>query len=113
MPFNVPMNPPLCSLVSFLTAFLTPSGKILEFSRAYTIFIMLFISLFEIIKVTVPEPCFVFVFWFFLIPASIAEAAAVIPNGAKKKFPKEPLLSLMDLLIYLIMILKTLQIELF
>ena len=53
---------------------------------------MLFISLFEIIKVTVPEPCFVFVFWFFLIPASIAEAAAVIPNGAKKKFPKEPLL---------------------
>ena len=29
-------------------------------------------------KIVVPEPCI-----FFLIPASIAEAAAVIPNGAK------------------------------
>ena len=74
---------------------------------------MLFISLFEIIKVTVPEPCFVFVFWFFLIPASIAEAAAVIPNGAKKLFAKEMLLLLMDQQIYLIIILKFLQIELF
>ena len=29
-------------------------------------------------KIVVPEPCI-----FFLIPASIAETAAVIPNGAK------------------------------
>ena len=39
---------------------------------------MSFISLFEIIKVVVPEPCI-----FFRIPASFAEATAVIPNGAK------------------------------
>ena len=38
---------------------------------------MSFISSFEIIKVVAPEPCI------FLIPPSIAEAAAVIPNGAK------------------------------
>ena len=39
---------------------------------------MPFISSFEMIKVVVPEPCI-----FFWIPASIAEAAAVIPNGAR------------------------------
>ena len=38
---------------------------------------MSFTSPFEIVKVVVPEPCI------FGIPASIAEAAAVIPNGAK------------------------------
>ena len=57
---------------------------------------MSFISSFEIIKVVVPEPSF------FLIPASIAEAAAVIPVEPKYFFPMELLLSLMDLLIYLI-----------
>ena len=45
---------------------------------------MSFISLFEIIKVVTPEPSILF--W---IPASIAEAAAVIPNGAKTLFPME------------------------
>ena len=50
----------------------------LESSRAWTIFIMLPISLFEIIKVVVLKPCI-----FLWIPASIAEAVAVIPNGAK------------------------------
>ena len=44
---------------------------------------MSFISLFEIIKVVVPEPCI-----FFRIPASTAEAAAVVPNGAKTFFAK-------------------------
>ena len=39
---------------------------------------MSFISLFGIIKAVVPEPCI-----FFWIPASIAEAADVIPKGAK------------------------------
>ena len=68
---------------------------------------MPFTFLFEIIKVVVPEPCF------FLTPASIAETAAVIPDGAKYFLPMELQLSLMDLLIYLIMIVKILQIELF
>ena len=45
---------------------------------------MSFISSFEITKVVAPEPC-VFFFW---ISASIAEAAAVIPNGAKTFFAK-------------------------
>ena len=80
----------------------------LESSRAWTIFIMSFISSFEIIKVVVPEPCI-----FFWIPASIAEAAAVIPNRAKTFLIKELLLSLMDPLIYSIMILKILKTELF
>ena len=39
---------------------------------------MSFISSFEIIKAVIQEPCI-----FFWIPPSIAEAAAVIPNGAK------------------------------
>ena len=39
---------------------------------------MTLISSFEIMKVVVPEPCI-----FFWTPVSIAEAAAVIPNGAK------------------------------
>ena len=45
---------------------------------------MSFIFSFQIINVIVPERCF-----FFLIPASIAEAAAVISNGAKIFFAKE------------------------
>ena len=44
---------------------------------------MSFISSFGIIKVVVPEPCI-----FFWIPASIDEAATVIPNGAKAFFAK-------------------------
>ena len=74
---------------------------------------MIFISSFEIIKIVVPEPCVFLFFCFFLIPALIAEAAAVILNGAKTFLLKELLLSLIDLLIYLIMILKILQIESF
>ena len=41
------------------------------------------ISSFEIIKIVVPEQCI-----FFWIPASLAEAAAVIPNGAKIFFAR-------------------------
>ena len=70
---------------------------------------MSFISLFKISKVVLegrPEPEF---FFFFLIPESIAEAAAVIPNFLLK----ELILSLMGLLIYLTVIPKTLQIQLF
>ena len=50
----------------------------LKSSRTWTIFIMSFNFSFQIIKVVVPEPCI-----FFWILASIAEAAAVIPNGTK------------------------------
>ena len=46
-------------------------------------FIMPLIYLLEIVKVVVPEP-----YIFFSIPASIAEAAAVIPNGPKTFFAK-------------------------
>ena len=109
VPTSVPRNPPLCYLVSFLIVLVIPFSKILESSRAGTIFVMSFIFSFEIIKVVVSEPCI-----FFWIPAAIAETAAVIPNGAKMFFffAKRQLLSLMDLLVYLIMILKTFQIEL-
>ena len=58
-----------------------------------------------------PETCF----FFFLISATIAEAAAVIKTaaGAKTFFAKGMLLSLKDQLNYLIMILRILQTELF
>ena len=49
------------------------------------IFIISFISSFEIIKDVVPERGFLF---FVLIPASIAEAAAVVHNSAKICFVK-------------------------
>ena len=42
---------------------------------------MLFVFSFKIIKVVVQKPCI-----FFWIPKSIAEAAAVIPNGTKTYF---------------------------
>ena len=44
---------------------------------------MPFISSFGIIELVVPEPCI-----FFRIHASIAEAAAVFPNGTKIFFAK-------------------------
>ena len=44
---------------------------------------MSFLSFFEIIKVIVPEPCI-----FFWVPASVAEAAAVISKGGKTFFAK-------------------------
>ena len=108
VPNNMLKYPPVCSFVLFSIILVTPFNKILESSRASTIFIMSFISLFEIIKVVVPKPCI-----FFWMPASIAEAAAVIPNEAKIFLSKEQLLSLMNLLVYVIMILKILQIGLF
>ena len=69
---------------------------------------MSFIYSFEIIKAVVPEPCI-----FFGIPASIAEAAGIVRNGVKIFFANETAALIMGLLIYLIMILKVLQIELF
>ena len=52
--------------------------KILEFSRACTIFIISFISSFEIISVVFPDPNI-----FLCIPASAADAPAVNPKGIK------------------------------
>ena len=69
-------NPPLCSLVSFSIVLLTPFNKISEFSSASIIFIISFISSCSIINLT-SEPCI-----FFCILPSIAEIAAVKPNGA-------------------------------
>ena len=53
VPSNIPENPPLCSLVSFLIVLIIPFNKILESS----IYKISFISSFEITKVVVPEPC--------------------------------------------------------
>ena len=77
---------------------------------------MSFISLFQIIKLVVhgaedegrPEPCILF-----LIPAPIAEAAAVISSRTKIFFARGTANFINELLVYLIMILKTLEIELF
>ena len=76
VPSNILKNPPLCSLVSFSIVLLTPFNKIPEFSRAYIIFITSFISSSSITNLT-PEPCIVF-----LILPSLADIAAVKPNGA-------------------------------
>ena len=77
-------NPPFCSVVSFVIVFVTPFNEMLESLRAWSIFIMSFISSFEIIKVVTPDACI-----FFWIPASITGAAAVIPNAAKILFANE------------------------
>ena len=73
---NILKNPPLCSLVSFSIVLLTPFYKIPEFSRASIIVIISFISSSSIVHLT-PEPCI-----FFCILPSIADIAAVKPNGA-------------------------------
>ena len=56
---------------------------------------------------------FFYLFFFFLIPASIAEGAAVIPNGAKTLFAKAIATFINGPANLLNNDLKTLQIELF
>ena len=73
---NIPKNPPLCSLVSFSIVLLIPFNKIPEFSNASIIFIISFMSSCSIINLT-PET-----YIFFCILPSIADIAAVKPNGA-------------------------------
>ena len=51
VPSNILKIPPFCSFVLFLIFLVTAFSKILESSRAQTIFIMSLISLSEIIKV--------------------------------------------------------------
>ena len=60
VPHNILRNPPLCSLPSCRIVSLTPFNNTPEFSRDLTIFIISFISSFEIIKVVVPEPSIFF-----------------------------------------------------
>ena len=76
VPSNILKNPPLCSLVSFSIVLLIHFNKIPEFSKASIIFIISFLSSCSIINLT-PEPCI-----FFCILPSIADIAAVKPNGA-------------------------------
>ena len=57
---------------------MTPFSKILEPSRAWTIFVMSFISSFQIIKVVVPDSNI-----FLCIPTSAADAAALNPKVIK------------------------------
>ena len=78
VPNNILRNPPFCYFVSFSIVLVTPFNKILESSRACTIFIISFISSFETIKVVFPDPN-----TFLCIPASDADAAAVNPKGIK------------------------------
>ena len=77
-------NPPFYSFASFWIVSLTPFNNKPESSRYLTIFIISFISSFDVISVVVPEPEI-----FVCIPASAADAAAdaaaaVNPNGIKK-----------------------------
>ena len=76
VPKSIPKNPPLCSLVSFSIVLLTHFNRIPEFSKASIFFIISFMSSCSIINLT-PEPCI-----FFCILPSIADTAAVKPNGA-------------------------------
>ena len=69
-------NPPLCSFASFLTVSLTPFINKPDSSSDLTVFIISFISLFEIINVITPDPNI-----FLWTAASVA--VAVNPNGIK------------------------------
>ena len=79
VPNNIPRNPHFCSFASFLIVsltlfFINDSGS----SRDLTIFIISFISSLEIINVVKSDPKIVL-----RIAASVADAAAVNPNGIK------------------------------
>ena len=78
---NILRNPPLCSLASCWVVSLTPFNNNQESSRDLIIFKISSISLFEIINVVLlllPDPKI-----FLCILASVADAAAVNPNGIK------------------------------
>ena len=75
---DIPRNPPFCSFASFLIALLTPFINKPDYSSDLTIFAISSISLFEIINVVLPDPNI-----FLSLAASVAESAAVNPNGIK------------------------------
>ena len=60
VPNKILRNHPFCSLASCWIVSLTPFNITPESSRDLTIFIISFISSFEIIKVVVPEPSIFF-----------------------------------------------------
>ena len=76
IPNNIPKNPPFCSFVSFSIALVMPFNKILESSRACSLK-HLFLHL-KLLKLLFQNHLLSFEFL-----QSIAEVAAVIPNGAK------------------------------
>ena len=81
VPNSILRNTPFCSFTSFWTVSVTPFNNRPESSRDFTILIMSYISLFDIISVVVllwPDPNI-----FLCIPASAADAAAVNPKELK------------------------------
>ena len=52
---NILKNPPYCSFVSFSIALVIPFNKTLESLRASTIFKILFVFWFEVLKAVIPE----------------------------------------------------------
>ena len=78
VPNNILRNPPLCSFVLFLIISPMPFINKPDSSRGVIIFMISFISSFEVINVVVPDPNI-----FLWIAGSVADAAAVHPNGIK------------------------------
>ena len=78
VPFSIPRNFPFYSFVSFSLDSLTSFIHKPDSTRDLIIFMILFISSFEIITVVVPDPNI-----FLWIAASVADAAAVNPNCIK------------------------------
>ena len=76
VPKSILKNPSLCSLVSFSIFLVTPFNKIPEFSNVSIIFIISFMSSCSLTNLTH------FPLIFFCILPSIADIAAVKPNGA-------------------------------
>ena len=74
----MPRNPPFCTFTSSLIVSLTFSVNKSDLSRDLTIFVVSFISLFEIISVVIPDPNIIL--W---IAGSVADADAVNSNGIK------------------------------
>ena len=78
VPYNIPRNPPFYSFASFFIFSLTPFIDNPFSSRELAIFMISFISSLEIINVVQPDLNI-----FLWIPASVADTAAINPNGIK------------------------------
>ena len=74
----MPRNPTVCTFASCSIDLLTTFIKKLDCSRDLAIFVISFISSFEIISVVIPDP-----YIWFLIAASVADVAAINCNGMK------------------------------
>ena len=81
VPNDMLKNPPFCSFGGFFSCFRDSFQQNIRIFKSLNDFHYVIHSLFEIIEFAVPEPCI-----FLKFPASIAKAAAVIPNGAKMHF---------------------------